>query len=415
MHVYLALALGYFLVAAISSLSHLLDRNFGCYPVQTPVIGLILDMKPFVYVFALFEILSRRNCRQQQAISSAMHVTLALALINGAFAVRDMLAGGQSIWGMKLGSGSFGLSLACGLFNHKYSCACITMVGALSALSIIKERLTITRLLAFASLFTLLTFNGAFKELIGLAIGGVLFLLLRGRTTTKTVIHTKIFVGLIMALVGVLSLSYISQLISKRYEDYGIEASIRAALHTSAFTLAKEQFPLGTGAGTFGSMPARDIAYSPLYYRFGIFAMYRGGPGDGKFLMDAWWPHILAESGFVGFGFYAALVILGLLKLWKIQRLNRDKESFFLLCLAVALIINTIGEPTFTVDLLQPVIGLVWGFALTAVRKVSLVDCGGSDAHNASEPSIWIPSSRGALAQSYIENHAFRDVARSRT
>lgn len=361
---YLIFVAGYFCLAVISSLMHLLDRNYGCYPVAAPALGIVLDAKPFTYIFAFYELLSRRHCARRRAISTVMRVVLAVALVNGIFSVRDIALGGHSIWGIELGTGPFGLPLACGLFNHKYSSACITMLGALSALALIKGRPSLSRLIAFTSLFALLIFNGSVKETVGLAVAGAMFLLLPSGKRSSGALQTKVCVFLFMAAIGFSASSYISQMVSRRYREYGVEASIRVALHTAAYTLATEDFPFGSGAGTFASKPSRDIAYSPLYYRFGIFAMYRGGPSDGSFLMDAWWPHILAETGFIGCGFYIAIVGYGLIRLTRQQKLRRDAESFFLLSAAAALVINSIAAPTFTVDILQPIVGLAWGAAM---------------------------------------------------
>ena len=366
---YLALVAAYFGAAVLASVAHMAGRNYGLYPIEVPALGLVLDAKPFVYVFAFYELLARRTCEADTTLALVLRVTLAIALFNSIFVLRDLLVGGHSIWDIPLGTGAYGLPLANGLFNHKYSSACTTMLGALAAMSLLKDRFTGGCLIAFTWLSCILILHGAVKELMGVAAAGVLFVVLPSNKPSSRTLRTKVAFGLLMSAFALGGSTYISQTISRRYHDFGLEASVRVALHTAAYTIAMEHFPGGSGAGTFGSMPSRDMAYSPLYYRFGIFAMYRGGPGDGKFLMDAWWPHIMAETGFIGCIFYLSALACGVRALARAQRMKRTSGSFFLLAVALALVMNSLAAPTFTMDLLQPMVGLTWGASMLTNEK----------------------------------------------
>lgn len=362
----LLFALGYFAFASISSLSHMSEQTYGTYPSAAPLIGLLLDAKPFLFMFGIYELLARRSCNSQRTVKVVLRVLVAIAFMNGAFVLRDIIVGGQSIWGIPLGAGPFGLPLADGLFNHKYPSACTTMLGALAALSMMRERFTLPRIGFFVFLFVLLIFNGAAKELIALLCAGILHVLLSSRKSTLINFQGKLLVILVMCGVGLSAGPYITQMVGKRIHDYGAEASVRVQMHAASYAIAKVGFPLGSGAGTFGSMPSRDMAYSPLYFRYGIFAMWQGGPDKAGFLLDAWWPHILAESGFIGCAFYIAF-LLGIIRRLKIAHARRrDASWFFLLNVSIALLINSIAAPTYTMDVLSPVVGLTWGAALLA-------------------------------------------------
>ena len=262
--VILSFIAGYFCLAILSSAGCLAAQRGNSYPAISALLGVMLDLKPFVYAFGCYELFSRSWCDHERAIAIVIRTILAIALINAAFVLRDLIFGDTSIWRIPLGNGPLGFPLAVGLYNHKYPSACTTLCGALAALSLIHERMTAARFVLFSLMLILLVFNGSLKEIIAAIVAVVLFLILPSSQNTLRMFRTKAFVAIMFAGVAVGTLSYMSQIMNNRYRDYAVEASVRTALYSAAYSIARENFPVGSGAGTFASMPSRDVDTVPL-------------------------------------------------------------------------------------------------------------------------------------------------------
>ncbi len=72
----------------------------------------------------------------------------------------------------------------------------------------------------------------------------------------------------------------------------------RAQQYAAAFTIAKENFPFGSGLGTFGGAGAEKFDLS-LYYEMGFGRYWWFGKQD--YLLDTYWPNSIAEGGWIGF------------------------------------------------------------------------------------------------------------------
>lgn len=89
------------------------------------------------------------------------------------------------------------------------------------------------------------------------------------------------------------------------------EMTPRLFLVIKGFSLAVENFPVGVGAGTFGSAVSK-MYYSPIYFDLGFENRYGLSSDETNFLSDNYWPMVVAQYGFVGLCLtllvYAALV-----------------------------------------------------------------------------------------------------------
>jgi O-antigen ligase len=88
------------------------------------------------------------------------------------------------------------------------------------------------------------------------------------------------------------------------YENAG-ESHVRLVMYSTAYTIASENFPFGSGTGTFGSLPSLYKGYSNTYYKYGIdyiepLSPQRVESGEGHTLFDTYWPHIIGELGVLG-------------------------------------------------------------------------------------------------------------------
>jgi len=84
----------------------------------------------------------------------------------------------------------------------------------------------------------------------------------------------------------------------------GNEGHVRIGMYIAAISIAVDNFPLGSGFGTFGSLGSILGTYSPLYYQYGVSGIgansYQHVLDQHHTLLDTFWPHIIAELGFIG-------------------------------------------------------------------------------------------------------------------
>ena len=84
----------------------------------------------------------------------------------------------------------------------------------------------------------------------------------------------------------------------------------RGRFAINSLDIARNNFPFGSGFGTFGSRMAQ-LYYSPLYYKYNMMTILGLSPSLPAYACDTFYPVILAESGWLGFvGFYGIVVIL---------------------------------------------------------------------------------------------------------
>jgi hypothetical protein len=155
-----------------------------------------------------------------------------------------------------------------------------------------------------------------------------------------------LLVGALM-LVGALSLE--GNVITKQISTYASsEKSVRAQLYTVGERIAVDDFPLGAGFGRFASYPSR-LFYSPVYYQYGLSAVYGLSRRFPKYIDDTSWPSVIGETGYGGFAIY--LVGLMLLVVAVIRRLRAAVSvarwmPLAVLCAMAVLLVDSLGDPT---------------------------------------------------------------------
>lgn len=133
-----------------------------------------------------------------------------------------------------------------------------------------------------------------------------------------------VFAGI--ALVGLAFLPGLIGLFALTVDEAGPDpdapaGNARLALYRGSAEIARDFFPLGGGLGRFGSGISRT-EYSPLYERYGLDEVVGLGPDGPNFITDAFWPHILGETGVIGLAAYLVFVGAVGLSLWRAARRN---------------------------------------------------------------------------------------------
>lgn len=125
----------------------------------------------------------------------------------------------------------------------------------------------------------------------------------------------------------------------------------------TAFKIAKDYFPIGTGFGTFGSTYAAKY-YSPVYHLYGIADNPQMGEHARMYLTDVFWPILLGENGVLGTLFYCGLIFMLFLRIQKVFYYNKMKY-FFLVYMLVFMMMTTFSEAGF----MQPVV-MIYAFVM---------------------------------------------------
>lgn len=131
-------------------------------------------------------------------------------------------------------------------------------------------------------------------------------------TEIKPWVKTAAFVVGLVAIIAVLSVSASFMLKVEHYLDSNTSedaySSIaRPALYFGAIQIASDYFPLGSGQGTYGSVPV-NLVGSNVYADYGLDKVWGLGDNtDFSFRMDAHWASILGEMGWLGFAIYLML------------------------------------------------------------------------------------------------------------
>ena len=88
------------------------------------------------------------------------------------------------------------------------------------------------------------------------------------------------------------------------YKRVSPTSHVRLGMYIAGYQIASDYFPFGSGMGTFGSLASIIGGYSKVHIDYGVWKIGSNEPQDvakgHHTLLDTYWPHILAELGFIG-------------------------------------------------------------------------------------------------------------------
>ena len=177
-------------------------------------------------------------------------------------------------------------------------------------------------LIAFLAVTIVLT--NQLKAIAGMALvfaGYMLYL-----TQLPKWFKVGVTVAAVSGLALVLSLSSfftgkIDQYLESGMSETAYEEIARPALYYRSVEMAIDHFPLGTGQGTFGSVPANMID-SPVYTEYELEGVWGLSLDDElNFRMDTHWASVLGEMGVLGLILYLWLFF------YPARRMRREVKS----------------------------------------------------------------------------------------
>lgn len=152
-----------------------------------------------------------------------------------------------------------------------------------------------------------------------------------------------------------------------QYQYYFMSSGFaRTELTKAAVQIANSYFPFGSGFGTYGSNITADSRYySPLYFKYGLSAVYGLIPGDVSFLSDVFWPIVIGQFGWAGLILYCVMLVALILGVYRFAS-DRGQRLCVVLCFAFLLISSTAESAFFHPNAIY----LAFCLALALVRKV---------------------------------------------
>ncbi len=164
---------------------------------------------------------------------------------------------------------------------------------------------------------------------VGFALVAYLIFMTRMRKITKVIVlaaGVAVFVVWI-SLNGAMMIEKVTKY-SEYFSDEESGSGIaRIVLYVRAAEIAKDFFPLGTGQGTFGSIPV-NIIYSDVYYDYELADIWGLSlDHEVNFRMDTHWASVLGETGVLGLIIYLLLFIYPILAVRRYARRYPDDSA----------------------------------------------------------------------------------------
>lgn len=174
----------------------------------------------------------------------------------------------------------------------------------------LKGAVPATHYAAMLGYFVLLVLSGQRQEMAGtIVVAATIVFIYKFKFSIPALLSGILFSAAgFLALLLVLGKTHIESVM----DEWGLVPSVhtvtaaRTVFYQDSIRLANENFPLGTGLGTYGGAAAQRYDHS-LYHALGYakYWWYR----LNVFLVDTYWPNFIAEVGWVGTVSFFLLVL----------------------------------------------------------------------------------------------------------
>lgn len=274
--------------------------------VPQPVSGLYdlaLDMKlPLMYLGFCY-LLKRDGC-SDELLKKISYVFVVIAIVNSPFVVYDFLfGGGFGMRGQPL-TARLGMFQPHGLLYHHTDSCWRTFIGALCSFYLYKKCRTRALGLITLYLISIVLIHLSTKESLMLLILMAFF----GDYQFKRLgpALSRILVGVVFFAI-ILAFTPLGDLVERQFDEYigiGSDDAVRTVMTIQSFRIMYDFFPFGVGAGMYASPPSYQFGYSEVYHEYGISSLWGAGyssdPSEPIFLLDVFFPKLLAQVGFIG-------------------------------------------------------------------------------------------------------------------
>jgi hypothetical protein len=352
-------------------------------PLRVWVPGLVLLVKGFAFFYLVASLRFERD-ELRRVLPGVLGFGVAVTLVGFAeFLAPDAVRGLIGLPALELERGN--LAVVTSVFVHPALFAWLTAYVSL----FLYARFAVDRapwalpLALVLNVGTLL--SGRRTPLVGIVVALVVGAA-RQLAVGRDAVRTWATMAIVLVIVGIVALPFLSTQLSDTLADYVAPPEMveeilgpdpdslvlermqpRVALYFGSLAIGRDEFPLGTGIGRFGSFMSR-AEYSPVYAEYGMDRMYGIAERWPIAVTDAFWPMILGEAGVLGL--LGAVLFFGVLgrDLWRAAGLGRDVTSRVILLGALLVYVEALVRTlTSSVFVAPPIAYWVLGTAALAL------------------------------------------------
>lgn len=238
----------------------------------------------------------------------------------------------------------FGMGVISQFFGHPSRQA--TTITALALVYLYASKYTVRNKIIFLTILSIGLLSGRSK-LYGLLVVAAIVVFTKPETLFKISFKNILIGAAVIALV-----IYVAWDKIYLYFIYGATESdeiwARPILYLTSIDIARDFFPLGVGFGAYGSY-ASAIFYSPIYERYEIDMFWGLSRDMPDFIVDTYYPTILAQFGIVGILLFLLFFVYIFRRAKKryLQSKKRKKMAMILVIISF-FVIESISDSTFT-------------------------------------------------------------------
>jgi hypothetical protein len=361
------------LICVVSAAFNGLERFDPGYPRWLAAfVGVLLDAKTIIAMLGFAYLIQVQ--KNDAAIRAAFVVLIGVVLANVPFLLRDIALGGSSLYGEALRVRN-GFIQPQGFLLFVVDSADFTILASFAAAALYIGTMRTLWLVLWLGLSFLTLIHFSVKEAVAVVVCMSVVALTIPFKSAKLRAYVRTFFFGLAAVAAFPLVMFLLPVITGRLDEYvggDLSDTVRTYSYVVALRIANDFFPLGSGSGTYASLPSRDYYFSPLYDIYGLSHMHGAARHFSGYLMDTFWPKILGEGGW--FGFVAYLGMLGYICYRAVTNLiaRQDGVNVFCVCVLITFIIKGFAASVMTQETFVLLMGFVFAYVLVhPVARVS--------------------------------------------
>lgn len=364
------LLLFFLLYTAVLIVSALIEPFAGVPQPLAALYDIALDSKMLIVYFG-FYYLFRADRDPSRTLRRICWVLAGVALINAPFVFRDFLiGGGVGLRGQPL-LPRMGFYQPQGLLIHHLESCWLSYVGALSAVYLYLDRKKKVTAVCAALLVATMFIHLSTKESVAFLFCLSLLFINKGGAIKvgMSVLASVVVIGVMWVVTP------LGDLVLGQFDNYLGDTSdsmVRTVLSIQSFNIAADRFPLGSGGGTYASPPSFQLGYSEVYVKYGVSDLWGATPDNPNFLVDVFWPKIIAQAGVIGLLLYFCF-------LWVFSRstiahyqLRSGYQGWLCLSIILSAFFISLASTPYTHELLFVVVGLFASYSAVALSRAKI-------------------------------------------
>jgi len=355
----------FILVCVIAAAFNGLERYDPTYPRWLAAgVGVVLDAKTMIGVMGFACMI--QHLKSESAIRVALTVIVGIAMLNVPFLLRDIVAGGNSLYGEPLRLRNLFVQPQ-GFYLFVVDSADIMIVASFAAAAIYISTMRAQWMAIWLGLSFMTLIHFSVKESVAIVVcTGIIAMSIPYKNARIRTYVRVFFIGLGAVAAFPLAL-FVLPVISDRLVEYvggDLGDTVRTFTYVVAVKIANDFFPFGSGAGTYASLPSRDFYFSPLYDIYGLSSMHGAARHFSGYLMDTFWPKILGEGGWIGLAIYAGMIFYIFKRAIGNLVARPDGLNVFCLCVLTTVMIKSFAASVMTQETFVILLGFCIAYVL---------------------------------------------------